>query len=234
MRWFDIIAFVCKAPKVHEVVKLTASGPPLFACIYYKLYMQQIWAVMGQNVKQGVDFAVYFLLNTVVWHYNFFFFYCFTSWYLTIWYFIFVYLIFVSLIVLYFLHSTSVLLFYLNVVLLLSITALAPKAPKLQEAVKITASGPLLVFCKYYKLYIEQIWERSHLYLGRGGSESEAWYRLYSLFLSNTMVCHYHVCLRCSLTATSSQDNGLWPPLHSFANIINSIYYEFQNDNAIA
>ena len=73
MRWFDIIAFVCKAPKVHEVVKLTASGPPLFACIYYKLYMQQIWAMMGQNVKQGVDFAVYFLLNTVVWHYNFFF-----------------------------------------------------------------------------------------------------------------------------------------------------------------
>ena len=66
MRWFDIIAFVCKAPKVHEVVKLTASGPRLFACIYYKLYMQQIRAVMGQNVKQGVDFAMYFLLNTVV------------------------------------------------------------------------------------------------------------------------------------------------------------------------
>ena len=71
MRWFDIIAFVCKAPKVHEVVKLTASGPRLFACIYYKLYMQQIRAVMGQNVKQGVDFAMYFLLNTVVCHYKF-------------------------------------------------------------------------------------------------------------------------------------------------------------------
>ena len=71
MRWFDIIAFVCKAPKVHEVIKLTASGPRLFACIYYKLYMQQIRAVMGQNVKQGVDFAMYFLLNTVVWHYKF-------------------------------------------------------------------------------------------------------------------------------------------------------------------
>ena len=66
MRWFDIIAFVCKAPKVHEVFKSTASGPRLFACIYYKLYMQQIRAVMGQNVKQGVDFAMYFLLNTVV------------------------------------------------------------------------------------------------------------------------------------------------------------------------
>ena len=68
IRWFDIIAFVCKAPKVHEVVKLTASCPRLFACIYYNLYMQQIRAVMDQNVKQGVDFAMYFLLNTVVWH----------------------------------------------------------------------------------------------------------------------------------------------------------------------
>ena len=67
---------------------------------------------------------------------------------------LFVYLIFVSLIVLYFLHSTSVLSFYLNVVLILSITALSPNAPELQEAVKITASGPLLVFCKYYKIYI--------------------------------------------------------------------------------
>ena len=32
----------------------------------------------------------------------------------------------------------------------------------------------------------------------------------------------------------TSQDNGLWLPLHSFANIINFIYYEFQNDTAIA
>ena len=152
MRWFDIIAFVCKAPKVHEV-KLTDSGPRLFACIYYKLYMQQIRAVMGQNVKQGVDFAIYFLLNTVFWHYKFC---CFLLFHIVMPYnvILFVYLIFVSLIVLYFLHSTSVLSFYLNVILILSITALAPNAPKLQEAVKITASGPLLVFCKYYKLYI--------------------------------------------------------------------------------
>ena len=42
IRWFDITAFVFKAPKVQEVVELTASGPPPFVCKYYKLYIQQI------------------------------------------------------------------------------------------------------------------------------------------------------------------------------------------------
>ena len=42
IRWFDITAFAFKAPKVQEVVEITASGPPPFVCKYYKLYIQQI------------------------------------------------------------------------------------------------------------------------------------------------------------------------------------------------
>ena len=42
IRWFDITAFAFKAPKVQEVVELTASGPPPIVCKYYKLYIQQI------------------------------------------------------------------------------------------------------------------------------------------------------------------------------------------------
>ena len=42
IRWFDITAFAFKAPKVHKVVEITASGPPPFVCKYYKLYIQQI------------------------------------------------------------------------------------------------------------------------------------------------------------------------------------------------
>ena len=42
IRWFDITAFASKAPKVQEVVKITASGPPPFVCKYYKLFIQQI------------------------------------------------------------------------------------------------------------------------------------------------------------------------------------------------
>ena len=42
IRWFDITAFAFKAPKVHEVVEWTASGPPAFVCKYYKLYIPQI------------------------------------------------------------------------------------------------------------------------------------------------------------------------------------------------
>ena len=58
------------------------------------------------------------------------------------------------------------------------ITAFAFKAPKVQEVVEITASGLLLVFCKYYKqqiskLYIQQISQRSRLYSGRDGPECE-------------------------------------------------------------
>ena len=42
IRWFDITAFAFKAPKVHKVVKITASAYPPFVCKYYKLYIQQI------------------------------------------------------------------------------------------------------------------------------------------------------------------------------------------------
>ena len=42
IRWFDITAFASKAPKVQEVVEITASGPPAFVCKYYKLYIQHI------------------------------------------------------------------------------------------------------------------------------------------------------------------------------------------------
>ena len=42
IRWFDITAFAFKAPKMHKVVEITASGPPSFVCKYYKLYIQQI------------------------------------------------------------------------------------------------------------------------------------------------------------------------------------------------
>ena len=42
IRWFDITAFAFKAPKVQEVVEITASGPPPFVCKYYQLYIQQI------------------------------------------------------------------------------------------------------------------------------------------------------------------------------------------------
>ena len=58
IRWFDITAFAFKAPKVQEVVEITASGP--IVCKYYKLYIQQIsfWPVYGRI--HNVDFAVYF------------------------------------------------------------------------------------------------------------------------------------------------------------------------------
>ena len=42
IRWFDITAFAFKAPKVQEVVELTAPGRPPFRSKYYKLYIQQI------------------------------------------------------------------------------------------------------------------------------------------------------------------------------------------------
>ena len=42
IRWFDITAFAFKAPKMHKVVEITASGPHPFVCKYYKLYIQQI------------------------------------------------------------------------------------------------------------------------------------------------------------------------------------------------
>ena len=70
IRWFDITAFAFKAPKVHKVVEITASGlpPPLhsFANIINYIYskfhndLACISAVMDQNVKKCTDFAVYF------------------------------------------------------------------------------------------------------------------------------------------------------------------------------
>ena len=42
IRWFDITAFASMAPKVQEVVAITASGSRPFVCKYYNLYIQQI------------------------------------------------------------------------------------------------------------------------------------------------------------------------------------------------
>ena len=42
IRWFDITAFAFKAPKMKEVIEITASGPPPFVFPYYQLYIQQI------------------------------------------------------------------------------------------------------------------------------------------------------------------------------------------------
>ena len=67
IQWFDITAFSSKAPKVKEVVEITASGPCRFVSKYYKLKYSNfenefasIRAVMDQNVKQCTDFAMYF------------------------------------------------------------------------------------------------------------------------------------------------------------------------------
>ena len=68
IRWFDITAFPYKAPKMQEVVELTAPGRPLhsFANIINYIYskfhndLTCIRAMMDQNVKQCTDFAVYF------------------------------------------------------------------------------------------------------------------------------------------------------------------------------
>ena len=100
IRRFDITAFAFKAPKVQEVVEITASGPlHSFANIINYIYskfnndLACIRAVMDQNVSQCTDFAVYF--------------------YQIRWF---------------------------------DITAFAFKAPKVQEVVEITASGPLHSF----------------------------------------------------------------------------------------
>ena len=67
IRWFDITAFAFKAPKVPEVVKITASGPLHsfaniinYICSKFHNDRACIWAVMDQNVKQCSDSAVYF------------------------------------------------------------------------------------------------------------------------------------------------------------------------------
>ena len=76
------------------------------------------------------------------------------------------------------------------------ITAFTFKAPKVQEVVEITASGPLPFVCKYHQLYIQQISQRSRLYSGRDGPECETIYRFRCVFLLNTMVWHYRVCFQ--------------------------------------
>ena len=99
--------------------------------------------------------------------------------------------------------------FLLNTV----ITAFASNAPKLQKAVKIKVSGPHPFFCKYYKLYIQQISERSHLFSDQDGPECETWYRFCYVFLLN-------IGLRLLRLFTmlqkfkSSQVNGLCPHSH--------------------
>ena len=146
IRWFDITAFAFKAPKVQEVVEITASGPLLhsFANIINYIYstfhndLAGIRVVMDQNVKQCTDFVVYF--HQIRWF---------------------------------------------------DITPFGPppfQAQKVQEVVKITASGHPLSVCKYYKLYMQQILQRSGLYSGRNVPESETMKRFRCVFLSNTMV----------------------------------------------
>ena len=90
------------------------------------------------------------------------------------------------------------------------ITAFASKAPKVQEVVEITASGPLPFVCKYYKLYIQQIPERSRLYSGIDGPECETMYRFRYVFLSNKI-------------ARSSEQNGLCPTSF-FRKMLQTIY----------
>ena len=115
------------------------------------------------------------------------------------------------------------------------IAAFAFKAPKVLEVVEITASYSSPFVCKYCKLYIQQIWERSHPYHGDDGPESEARCRFRNIFLLNTVVWHYRFCFQCSETAKSSQNIGHSPPPpppHYFANIIIYIYSIFQSDLA--
>ena len=35
IRWFDITPFAFKAPKLHKVVEIKASGPHPIVCTYY-------------------------------------------------------------------------------------------------------------------------------------------------------------------------------------------------------
>ena len=67
IRWFDITVCASKAPKVQEVVEITASGPlHSFANIIHYINskfhndLACVRAVMDQNRKQCTDFAVYF------------------------------------------------------------------------------------------------------------------------------------------------------------------------------
>ena len=113
------------------------------------------------------------------------------------------------------------------------ITAFASKAPKVQEVVVITASGPPPFVWKYYKLYIQQISQRYRLCSGREGPECETMYRL---------AVYFYQIRWFDITAFASKAPKVQevvvitasapPPLHSFANIINYIYSKFHNDLA--
>ena len=111
------------------------------------------------------------------------------------------------------------------------ITAFASKAPKVQEVVEIAASVPPLFVCKYYKLYIQQISQRSRLCSGRDGPECETMYRF---------AVYFYQIRWFDITAFASKAPKVQEvveitasgPLHSFANIINYIYSKFHNDIA--
>ena len=76
-----------------------------------------------------------------------------------------------------------------------------------------THTHSILLQILYYKLYIQQISERSRLYSGRDGPECETRYQFRYVFLSNMMVSDYRVC---------PQGSKAPPPLHSLANIIDN------------
>ena len=92
------------------------------------------------------------------------------------------------------------------------------KAPKLEGAVKRTASGSHPFIWKCYKLYIGLISKRYGLILDRDGPAADLPYA----FLLNITVWHYRFCLQGFKTARSIQNNGLWSP-HSLENIIEII-----------
>ena len=68
IRWFDITAFASKAPKVQEVVEITASAPLShsfaniinYICSKFHNDLACIRAVIDQNGKQCTDFAMHF------------------------------------------------------------------------------------------------------------------------------------------------------------------------------
>ena len=67
IRWFDITAIASKAPKVQEVIEITAFVPlysleNIINYIYSTFHndFACIRVVMDKNVKQSTDFAVYF------------------------------------------------------------------------------------------------------------------------------------------------------------------------------
>ena len=66
--------------------------------------------------------------------------------------------------------------------------------------------------CKYYKLYIQQISERSRLSSDHDGPECEAMYRFSYVFLLNTMVWHYRVCFQGHKSAICNENNVIRPP----------------------